>query len=132
MFGLEVKDRSHGFFERLVPRDKDEKPGKDLYLFTILTQLLIFCYLFFFFNRMDGNKQDIIESLQFNQFQGRMVVAMLIVVIIMVLERYQYLKHISRALQDAADAADAAADAALKRKGNMIEAGIVQRSPDSS
>ena len=126
--GLEVQDRSPGFFERLLPRDKDEKPGKDLYLFTILTQLLIFCYLFFFFNRMDGNKKDIIESLQFNQFQGRMVVAMLIVVIIMVLERYQYLKHISRALQDAADAADAAADAALKRNGNMIEAGIVQRS----
>ena len=111
--GLDLKDRSHGFF--------------DLYLFTIMTQLLIFCYLFFFFNRMDGSNQDITESLKSNQFQGRMVVAMLIVVIIMLLERYQYLKHISRALQDAADAA---AEAALERKTKKFERISIEASPD--
>ena len=100
---LDIHKRYSGFFEQLFPRDKSEKPGKDLYLFTILTQLMILCYLFVFFNRMDGNHQDITESLQSNRFQGRMVVAMFIVVAIMLLERYQYLQHISRALKDAAE-----------------------------
>ena len=90
------------FFQRLFPRNKEEKPGKDLYLYTVLSQLAILFFLFLFFNRMDGNKQSISESIQSNQFQGRMVVAILIVVMIILLERYSYLKHISRAIQDAA------------------------------
>ena len=52
---------------------------------------------------MDGNTQSITQSIQSNQFQGRMVVSVLIVVILIVLDRYVYLRHVSRAIQDAAE-----------------------------
>ena len=90
------------FFQRLFPRNKEEKPGKDLYLYTVLSQFMILFFLFVFFNKMNGNKQSISESIQYNQFQGGMVIAIVIVIMIIILERYTYLKYVSRAIQDAA------------------------------
>lgn len=87
------------FFRRLMPRNTAEKPGKDLYLFTFLMQLIILIYLFICFNSIDGFSQDIYMSIVSNQFQGRMVVSLLIVVILMLYDRYVYLKHTAVTIQ---------------------------------
>ena len=50
------------FFNRLLPHNKEEKPGKDLYTPTLLVQLFILLYLFLFFSQMDGKGMNISES----------------------------------------------------------------------
>ena len=50
------------FFNRLLPHNKEEKPGKDLYTPTLLVQLVILVYLFLFFSQMDGRGLNISES----------------------------------------------------------------------
>lgn len=50
------------FFNRLLPHNKEEKPGKDLYTPTLLIQLVILVYLFLFFSQMDGRGLNISES----------------------------------------------------------------------
>ncbi|OMJ88807.1 hypothetical protein SteCoe_9194 [Stentor coeruleus] len=100
---LQVSDiinrKQKGFFRRLMPRNTAEKPGKDLYLFTFLMQFIILIYLFVCFNTIDGVSQDIYMSIVSNQFQGRMVLALLIVVILMLYDRYVYLKHTAVTIQ---------------------------------
>ncbi|OMJ82306.1 hypothetical protein SteCoe_17020 [Stentor coeruleus] len=96
----DAKDKkSKSFLRRLMPRNTAEKPGKDLYLFTFLMQLIILIYLFICFNSIDGFSQDIYMSIVSNQFQGRMVVSLLIVVILMLYDRYVYLKHTAVTIQ---------------------------------
>ena len=89
-----------GFFERLIPKNPGEKPGRDFYLFTFLMQMIILIYLFFFFNKLDGQSEDISQSLIANQFQGRMVISVVIVVILIIFDRYVYIQHTSIALND--------------------------------
>lgn len=50
------------FLNRLLPKNKEEKPGKDLYTPTICVQFLILLYLFIFFSKMDGKGMDISKS----------------------------------------------------------------------
>lgn len=88
------------FTERLIPKNPGEKPGRDFYLFTFMMQLLILVYLFFFFNKLEGLSEDISTSLQANQFQGRMVVSIIIVVILIIFDRYVYIQHTTIALSD--------------------------------
>ena len=86
---------------RLLPRNKEEKPGKDYYFLTILIQMFILIYIFCFFTRMDGNSQDISQAIRSNQFQGRMVVSLIVQVGIIIIERYFYVNRSSQALKDA-------------------------------
>ena len=51
------------FFHRLLPKNKEEKPGKDLYTPINLIQLVILVYLFLFFSTMDGKNLDISKSI---------------------------------------------------------------------
>ena len=52
------------FFHRLLPKNKEEKPGKDLYTPINLIQLVILVYLFLFFSTMDGKNLDISKSIK--------------------------------------------------------------------
>lgn len=93
--------KKKSFLERLLPRNKEEKPGKDFYFFTIIIQMFIFIYIFCFFTRMDGNTQDISQALRSNQFQGRMVVSLMFQLSIIIAERYFYVSRTSQAFKDA-------------------------------
>lgn len=92
-----------GFLRRLMPSNTAEKPGKDLYLFSFILQLIILIYLFIFFNSMDGFSQDIYMSIVSNQFQGRMVVSLLIMVLLILYDRYVYLRHTAVTIQSSKD-----------------------------
>ena len=50
------------FFNRLLPKNKAEKPGVDYYTPTIIVQEIILVYIFICFSKMDGNGQNISES----------------------------------------------------------------------
>jgi Piezo non-specific cation channel, R-Ras-binding domain len=99
---LSGKPQRKPFLERILPKNKAEKPGRDLYLFTFTMQLIILFYLFIFFSKMVGSGQDISQAIRSNQFQGGMVGSIFIMVLLILIDRYLYLRHTSRAIQDAA------------------------------
>lgn len=47
------------FFHRLLPFDSEEKPGHDLYTYTIIMQMLILFCIILLYTHMDGESQDI-------------------------------------------------------------------------
>ena len=87
------------FYNRLIPRNKKEKPGTDYYASTFIVQFCILIYIFAFFSQIDGESKDISEALQSNQFSGRMVLALIIQIFIILLERYFYLERTSQAVR---------------------------------
>jgi Piezo non-specific cation channel, R-Ras-binding domain len=89
------------FLDRILPKNKEEKPGKDFYSFTIVIQMIILVYIFCFFTRMDGNSLDISQAIRSNQFQGRMVVSLIVQIALIIIERYFYVNRTSQALKDA-------------------------------
>ena len=42
------------FFDQVFPRVKQQKPGQDLYVYSVVVGLLIIPYTFFFFSIMTG------------------------------------------------------------------------------
>ncbi|CAG9311917.1 PIEZO2_2 [Blepharisma stoltei] len=87
------------FLQRLTPYNKDEKPGIDLYTPIILIQLWIFIYLLFFFSKMDWNYSSASNVFVTNSFPGRMVVALLFHLFIMLLDRFLYLKSTKKEVE---------------------------------
>ncbi|CAG9318174.1 PIEZO2_4 [Blepharisma stoltei] len=87
------------FYGRILPRNKEEKPGWDLYTPTVLAQLLIFLYILCFFSDMDGQSTNISRSFVANQFSGRMVIALILQMAAIIFERFLYLTRTSQALK---------------------------------
>ncbi|CAG9323173.1 unnamed protein product [Blepharisma stoltei] len=114
-FGKFVK-----LISRIIPKNKEEKPGKDLYLPLILIQLIILVYIFICFTRMEGYSHDISQSIKANQFQGRMVIALMLQFFLILIERYLYVRKTSQALKD-----DQVAS--LERKDTLLNAKRGQR-----
>lgn len=60
---VEEEKKSEGhvkkFFRRLLPFDSEEKPGHDLYTYTIIMQMLILLCIILLYTHMDGESQDI-------------------------------------------------------------------------
>ncbi|OMJ81198.1 hypothetical protein SteCoe_18374 [Stentor coeruleus] len=73
----------------------NSKPGKDLYPYCLMMQLIITLYLFLFYSRMEGNYQDIDQAIRRNKFQGEMVFSVVIMVVIIIIERIAHNRHIS-------------------------------------
>ncbi|CAG9313414.1 unnamed protein product [Blepharisma stoltei] len=94
------------FFARLIPSNKEEKPGKDFYFPIIFTQLVILIYIFFTFTKMEGYSQDISQSIRANQFQGRMVIALIVQFSLILLDRYLYVRKTSQALKENLEASE--------------------------
>ena len=80
------------FIKRLCPKNIEEKPGRDLYRWSIFIQLIILIYIFCFYPRLEGDATDISDSFTSNYFSGRMVIAMLFHIGVILLDRYIYLE----------------------------------------
>lgn len=109
---------------RIIPRDKDQKPGKDYYFPIIFIQLITLVYIFFFFTKMEGYTQDISQSFQVNQFQGRMVIALILQFSLILIERYLYVIKTSQALKEEDY------EASLQRSQSLIEASVSVKQPN--
>ena len=86
------------FLARLLPNNKEEKPGSDFYTPIIIVQLLTLVVIFCAFTGMDGEQQDIAQSFSANQFSGEMVVAIMCQIGLILLDRYLYLTATSQSL----------------------------------
>ena len=92
---VEIKN----FFVRLIPSNKEEKPGTDYYTPIIIIQLTILVVIFCAFTGMDGEQQDIAQSFTANQFSGEMVVAIMCQICLILIDRYLYLMATSESLR---------------------------------
>ena len=106
------------FFNRLLPLNKQEKPGKDFYMYMVLIQMIILLYIFCFFSVMDGNSDSIAQALRSNQFQGRMVGFLILQVAIIIVERYFYVNRASQAIKDA-DSKDIDDQSVISKKPSL-------------
>ena len=84
---LQNKEIKKNYFERLFPRNRNEKPGGEYYPMYTGAMILILAYLLLFFNNMvkDENYGDL--SLDVQQFNGLMVIYFILHVIILIIDR---------------------------------------------
>ena len=84
---LQNKEIKKSYFERLFPRNRNEKPGGEYYPMYTGAMILILAYLLLFFNNMvkDENYGDL--SLDVQQFNGLMVIYFILHVIILIIDR---------------------------------------------
>jgi hypothetical protein len=85
--------RFKNYWMRLLPYEKEEKPGKDIYFYIVICQFLILIYIFCFYTKMNKESQDIATSFRANSFSGSMVIAILIQIFIMMFDRYLYVER---------------------------------------
>jgi hypothetical protein len=86
------------FLFRLFPNQPEEKPGKDYYLLIIIVQFIILGYLLIFYTKMDGEYNNATDSFLSSTFSGYMVIALVVHLFIMVLDKYFYLSRSSSAI----------------------------------
>ena len=81
------KEIKKNYFERLFPRNRNEKPGKEYYPMYTAALLILLAYILLFFNNMvrDENYGDM--SLDVQQFNGLMVIYFIIHVIVIICDR---------------------------------------------
>ena len=83
----ENKEIKRNYFERLFPRNRNEKPGKEYYPMYTAALLILLAYILLFFNNMvrDENYGDL--SLDVQQFNGLMVIYFILHVVIIICDR---------------------------------------------
>ena len=83
----ENKEIKKSYFQRLIPKNRNEKPGDEYYPIYTAALFILLAYILLFFNNMvkDENYGDL--SLDVQQFNGLMVIYFIIHVIILILDR---------------------------------------------
>jgi len=83
----ENKEMKKSYFQRLIPRNRNEKPGDEYYPIYTAALFILLAYILLFFNNMvkDENYGDL--SLDVQQFNGLMVIYFIFHVIILILDR---------------------------------------------
>jgi hypothetical protein len=82
------------FIMRIFPKNKDLKPGLDLYNYTVVFQFCIVIYILLFFSHMTGENTELTETFQFKRFNTGMIFFMFIQIILILLDRYFYISNV--------------------------------------
>lgn len=80
------------FLMRIFPTAKEEKPGVDFYNYGVVLQFLIVIYILFFFSNMTGEKEELSETFKFKRFNTEMIFFMFIQIMLILLDRYFYIR----------------------------------------
>ena len=81
------KEIKKGYFERLFPRNRNEKPGDEFYPIYTSATFVLLAYILLFFNNMVRDENYGSLSLDVQQFNGLMVIYFIIHVIILIFDR---------------------------------------------
>ena len=84
---VENKEIKRNYFQRLFPRNRNEKPGGEYYPMYTAAMILILAYILFFFNYMVKDENYASLSLDVQQFNGLMVIYFILHVIILFCDR---------------------------------------------
>ena len=92
-YGAEYDEANRTFFEKLFPKNRNEKPGADFYPFYSISLAVVIIYILFFFTQMDQDKTYGPVDLDTTQFSGNMVLFLILHVIILVYDRAIYISQ---------------------------------------
>ena len=83
----QVQTKSQGYYERLFPRLRNEKPGKDFYYLYAMAMILIIFYVLIFYTTMVKDKTYGDVNISTKQFSGMSIILVLIHMIILIIDR---------------------------------------------
>ena len=81
------KEIKKSYFERLFPKNRNEKPGREFYPIYTSAMIVILAYILIFFNYMVRDENYGSLDLDVQQFNGLMVIYFIIHVIILICDR---------------------------------------------
>ena len=82
------------FYSKTFTSVRNEKPGRDYYLYYTIIQFFILVYIIIFYTQMEQDKLIIdLETFQVNQFSGKMVLFAFIHLLLLVFDRFIFLKN---------------------------------------
>ena len=84
------------YWQTLFPKIRNEKPGNDYYIFYTLSMVLIIIYMIIYYSKMEKNEVFDDNTGEFTtnkQFDGLMVILVIIHVILLVIDRVIYIKQ---------------------------------------
>lgn len=84
------------FFESIFPLIKQQKPGKDLYVWQFLTQLIICFFILIFFTSMTSQQNTIAAQFYTNSLSGKMVITLFVMIFVMIIDRIIYSTSVFR------------------------------------
>lgn len=88
------------FFEGIFPLIKQQKPGKDVYVWIFLTQFIICLWIVFFFQKLVGKTNTISQQFNSNSLSSGMVITLFVMIFIMIIDRIIYATHTFLAFED--------------------------------
>ena len=86
-------EKKRGYFRRLFPTIRNEKPGDDYYVSYSILMLIISTFIILFYTTMVQDKTFGSVELNTKQFSGEMVIVLFIHTIILVYERILYISQ---------------------------------------
>ena len=89
----EEEDKKESFFNNLFPKIRNEKPGRDYYVFYTSTYILILLYIIIFYTNMEQDKTFGAVIEQQKQVSGNMVVILILHVLFFVCDRIIYIRQ---------------------------------------
>ena len=87
------KNKEKSYYERLFPKLRNEKPGKDFYYYYVFSMILLIFYLLIFYTTMVKDKTYDGVNVVTNQFNGMSIILVLIHLIILIIDRIIYLRQ---------------------------------------
>jgi hypothetical protein len=95
------------FFERIFPLIKQQKPGKDFYVWMFLVEFIICLYILFFFSNMTNQQNSIATQFYNNSLSKGMVLTLFSMIFVMVIDRVIYSTHTFLAFAEHSDVSSA-------------------------
>lgn len=86
-------EETKNYFQKLFPRIRNEKPGKDFYYIYSLIMVLLIFYVLFFYTSMVQDKTYGAVNISTNQFSGMSIILVLIHMLILIYDRVIYLRQ---------------------------------------
>ena len=94
-----ILKRISDFYKKNFTRLRNEKPGKDFYVYYTIFLIFILIYIIFFYTEMEKDKMVYnVDAFKLKQFSGNTVIFAFIHVFLIVFDRFLYLKN-ARKLQ---------------------------------
>ena len=94
-----ILQRISNFYHKNFTRVRNEKPGKDYYIYYTVFLIFILIYIIFFYTKMEKDKMVYnVDALKLKQFSGNTVIFAFLHVFLIVFDRFLYLKN-ARKLQ---------------------------------
>ena len=95
MINLKSKyiEETKNYYQKLFPKIRNEKPGRDFYYIYSFTMIIIIFYILLYYTTMVQDKAYGAVNISTNQFSGMTIILVLIHMIILIFDRVIYLRQ---------------------------------------